>query len=150
MARSQLSYFLRLDGWEASGCLGPFPGTQLLWPSLYKCFSIRLGKRVRQHTEDGDTLLSQCQEEGSEPRPAGKPGWIPVWQAPWTALASRTAENSKPLRVHSCPQRPQMTGWGSGWEIHAGGRVVWGMGVVSIPQLSLVPLLQGHTGKWFL
>ena len=34
VARSQHSYFLRLDDWEASGCLGPFPGTQLLWQSL--------------------------------------------------------------------------------------------------------------------
>ena len=58
MARSQHSYFLRLDGWEASGCLGPFPGTQLLWLSLYKCFSIRLGNRVSHHAEDGNTLLA--------------------------------------------------------------------------------------------
>ena len=58
--------------------------------------------------------LCQCQEEGSEPRPAGKPGWIPVWQAPWRALAWRAAENSKPLRVLSCPQRPRKTGWGLG------------------------------------
>lgn len=75
VAGSQHSYFLRVDGWGASGCLGPFPGTQLLWQGLDKCFSIRLGNCTGDHLEKGNTLLCRCQEREKQTR-ADRGVWL--------------------------------------------------------------------------
>lgn len=74
--------------------------------------------------------LCQCQERGGQLRPPGGPDGNPGGGYPGEPLTRVTAEDPKPLPALGCPQRPQRTGWGSVLEIHAGGRVAWGVGGV--------------------